>query len=101
MTGSGTPEDMEVDDESKGEQEEDEDMKSFSQPVWPWESVRNKLRDALTELCVASDVLTIASKECGKDGAGNAKRYMVLDGPVQADNVEQKPFVQLQAMKKA
>ena len=30
--------------------------------VWPWESVRNKLRDALTELCVASDVLTIASK---------------------------------------
>ena len=32
MTGSGTPEDMEVDDESKGEKEEDEDMKSFSQP---------------------------------------------------------------------
>ena len=40
------------------------------------------------------------NQECGKDGAGNAKRYMVLDGPVQADNVEQKPFVQLQAMKK-
>jgi len=82
-------------------EDQDDETKSFNQPVWPWESVRNKLRDALTELCVASDVLTIASKECGKDGAGNAKRYMVLDGPVQADNVEQKPFVQLQAMKKA
>jgi hypothetical protein len=30
--------------------------------VWPWESVRNKLRDALTEICVASDVLAIATK---------------------------------------
>ena len=34
----------------------------FLYQVWPWESVRNKLRDALTELCVASDVLTIATK---------------------------------------
>ena len=30
--------------------------------VWPWESVRNKIRTALTELCVVSDVLTIATK---------------------------------------
>ena len=35
--------------------------------------VRNALRSALTELCVASDVLAIASKECGKD-----KRYMLI-----------------------
>ena len=50
----------------------------------------------MTELCVASDVLSISTKEHGKD-----KRYMVLDGPVQTEPVEQKPFVQLLAMKKA
>jgi len=72
------------------------DIKSFQQPVWPWESVRNALRSALTELCVASDVLAISTKECGKE-----RRYMVLDGPVQAEPAEQKPFVQLLAKKKA
>ena len=76
--------------------EEDSEVKSFQQPAWPWESVRNSLRSALTELCVASDVLAIATKECGKD-----KRYMVLDGPVQAEQPEQKHFVQLLAKKKA
>ena len=77
------------------EEEGDTDIQSFQQPVWPWESVRNALRSALTELCVASDVLSISTKECGKD-----KRYMVLDGPVQTEPVEQKPFVQLLAKKK-
>merc|ERR1719348_321221 len=76
--------------------ETESDMKSFQQPVWPWESVRNSLRSALTELCVASDVLSIATKESGKD-----RRYMVLDGPVQTEQTEQKPFVQLLAKKKA
>jgi len=75
---------------------ENEDIKSFQQPVWPWESVRNALRSALTEFCVASDVLAISTKECGKD-----RRYMVLDGPVQAEPIEQKQFVQLMAKKKA
>jgi len=89
---------MEVDEQAD---DQDEDIKSFNQPVWPWESVRNKIRTALTELCVVSDVLTIATKECGKDPGGNPKRYMVLDGPVQADQVEQKPFVQLLAMKRS
>ena len=41
--------------------------------VWPWESVRNKLRDALTELCVASDVLTIASKVTREDKKGDKR----------------------------
>jgi len=94
-----TAEEMEVDEEKE---DEDDDVKSFSQPVWPWESVRNKLRDALTELCVASDVLSIATKDCGKDQAsGNPRRYMVLDGPVQVEQHEPKPFVLLLAMKKA
>ena len=78
------------------EETEDTEVKSFQQPAWPWESVRNALRSALTELCVASDVLAIASKECGKD-----KRYMALDGPVQAEDPEPKHFVQLIAKKKA
>ena len=79
-------------EEGEGESE----VKCFQQPAWPWESVRNSLRSALTELCVASDVLSIATKECGKD-----KRYMVLDGPVQAEPPEQKHFVQLTAKKRA
>ena len=29
---------------------------------WEWESVRNKLRDALTEMSVLSDVITVATK---------------------------------------
>jgi len=85
--------------EEQTEKKDDEggdDIQSFQQPVWPWESVRNALRSALTELCVASDVLSIATKECGKD-----RRYMVLDGPVQTEPIEQKPFVQLLAKKKA
>ena len=40
-------------------------------------------------------------QECGKDQGGNPKRYMVLDGPVQGEQTEQKPFVQLLAMKKS
>ena len=75
--------------------DEDNEVKSFQQPAWPWESVRNALRSALTELCVASDVLAIATKDCGN------KRYMMLDGPVQADQPEQKHFVQLLAKKKS
>jgi len=86
----------EVKSETEEDKDKDSEVKSFQQPAWPWESVRNALRSALTELCVASDVLSIATKECGKD-----KRYMVLDGPVQADPPDQKHFVQLLAKKKA
>ncbi len=53
-------------------------------PHWPWESVRNKLREALTEMSVLSDVIAISTKEVGKDLNGQPKRYMVLDGPVQS-----------------
>ena len=36
---------------------------STQQPQqWEWESVRNKLRDALTEMSVLSDVITVATK---------------------------------------
>ena len=36
---------------------------STQQPQqWEWESVLNKLRDALTEMSVLSDVITVATK---------------------------------------
>ncbi|XP_022906270.1 mediator of RNA polymerase II transcription subunit 17 [Onthophagus taurus] len=74
-------------DESKS----DSDSKdSFQANLWPWDSVRNKLRSALTEVCVLADVLAIA-----KD-----KRYMVLD-PVQQEPLDTKPIVQMHARKKA
>ena len=95
----------EADKEKEKEMEVDAgegDIKSFQQPVWPWESVRNALRSALTELCVASDVLSISTKKCGElPSGGGDRRYMVLDGPVQAEPPEQRSFVQLLAKKKA
>ena len=43
---------------------------------WPWESVRDRIRDALAEVSVLSDVLSVATKECGRDHINNPKRYM-------------------------
>jgi len=46
----------------------------FQPSLWPWDSVRNNLRSALTEMCVLYDVLSIV-----KD-----KKFMTLD-PVGQD----------------
>uniref|UniRef100_A0A673GJQ7 Mediator of RNA polymerase II transcription subunit 17 n=1 Tax=Sinocyclocheilus rhinocerous TaxID=307959 RepID=A0A673GJQ7_9TELE len=46
----------------------------FQPSLWPWDSVRNNLRSALTEMCVLHDVLSVL-----KD-----KKYMALD-PVSQD----------------
>lgn len=73
--GSGTPKDAAA---------------AFQNTLWPWDSVRNKLRDAFTEVCVLSDVLSVARE----------KRYMVLD-PVPQEPQETKPMVQVYARKKA
>lgn len=67
----------------------DSEVKEISN-LWPWDSVRTKLRNAHQEICVLSDVLQIA-----KD-----KRYMVLD-PVQQEPLETKSMVQIYARKKA
>lgn len=75
------------------EEKDDEEMKDvdrFSANLWPWDSVRNKLRDAMTEVCVLSDVLAIAKR----------KQYMVLD-PVPQDPQTVKPIVNIFARKKA
>lgn len=46
---------------------EDDKDPGYQSSLWPWDSVRNKLRNALTEVCVLADVLSIAKE----------KRYMV------------------------
>lgn len=81
----------------KSDDEVDEDSKqpqiTNAQNVgstWPFDSMRTKLRTALTEICVLNDVLVI-SKE---------KKYMVFDAvnPKQSD---QRPIVAMMAKKKA
>ncbi|KAG1652190.1 Mediator of RNA polymerase II transcription subunit 17 [Nymphon striatum] len=57
---------------------------------WPWESIRNKLRSALTEICVLGDVLNIVKE----------KRYMVLD-PVSREIQDPKRTTQMMSKKKA
>lgn len=77
-----------IKEEKDDEEPKDEDR--FSANLWPWDSVRNKLRDAMTEVCVLSDVLAIAKR----------KQYMVLD-PVPQEPQTVKPLVQIYARKKA
>lgn len=69
--------------------EEESKKADFQTSSWPWDSVRNKLRSALTEVCVLADVLVIA-----KD-----KRYMVLD-PVQQEQPDQRQLAQLFSKKR-
>lgn len=77
--------------ESSSDVKSEEDKEpGYQSSLWPWDSVRNKLRNALTEVCVLADVLSIAKE----------KRYMVLD-PIQADQVESRPMVQVYGRKKA
>ncbi|OWR49327.1 mediator of RNA polymerase 2 transcription subunit 17 [Danaus plexippus plexippus] len=74
---------------SEVKSEEDKEP-GYQSSLWPWDSVRNKLRNALTEVSVLADVLSIAKE----------KRYMVLD-PIQADPIESRPMVQVYGRKKA
>ncbi|XP_002732468.3 mediator of RNA polymerase II transcription subunit 17-like, partial [Saccoglossus kowalevskii] len=77
-------------DEVSGEKEKDEELTPFQPPQWPWESVRNKLRNAFTEVCVLADVLSIAKET----------RYMVLDEVSQEEAIS-KPALQLLAKKRS
>ncbi|XP_028172045.1 mediator of RNA polymerase II transcription subunit 17 [Ostrinia nubilalis] len=78
--------------ESSSDAKADDDSKDagYQSSQWPWDSVRNKLRNALTEVCVLADVLNIAKE----------KRYMVLD-PVQPEQADNRPMVQVYGRKKA
>ncbi|KAF2358449.1 Mediator complex subunit Med17 [Trinorchestia longiramus] len=77
------------DDTESMEDEEDEE-KPCQQPHWPLESVRNKVRNAHTEICVLHDLLQMA-----KD-----KRYLVLD-PVAAPQHQPKLYIQFLSLKKS
>lgn len=78
-------------EDSADDAKSDSDSKdAYQSSLWPWDSVRNKLRNALQEVCVLADVLAIAKE----------KRYLVLD-PVQQEPLETKPMVQIYARKKA
>uniref|UniRef100_A0A8D0HEC9 Mediator of RNA polymerase II transcription subunit 17 n=1 Tax=Sphenodon punctatus TaxID=8508 RepID=A0A8D0HEC9_SPHPU len=55
------------------ENDDEEGLVKFQPSLWPWDSVRNNLRSALTEMCVLNDVLSIV-----KD-----KKFMTLDPVVQ------------------
>uniref|UniRef100_A0A672MA23 Mediator of RNA polymerase II transcription subunit 17 n=1 Tax=Sinocyclocheilus grahami TaxID=75366 RepID=A0A672MA23_SINGR len=67
---------IDFDQSSDSEQESREPRSAlkFQPSLWPWDSVRNNLRSALTEMCVLHDVLSVL-----KD-----KKYMALD-PVSQD----------------
>ncbi|XP_039285786.1 mediator of RNA polymerase II transcription subunit 17 isoform X1 [Nilaparvata lugens] len=80
----------EVEADKSDDEAASKDSSSFQSSLWPWDSVRNKLRSALTEVCVLADVLQIAKE----------KRYMVLD-PVPQEPPETKPITQVYARKKA
>ncbi|KAJ8951648.1 hypothetical protein NQ318_012319 [Aromia moschata] len=50
-------------EEANEDSKSDTDSKdAFQSSLWPWDSVRNKLRNALQEVCVLADVLAIAKK---------------------------------------
>lgn len=90
----GENEDEELDECVTSVQVKDSEEESSKKPdiqlsTWPWDSVRNKLRSALTEVCVLADVVTVAKE----------KRYMVLD-PVQQDQPDQRQLAQLFSKKR-
>ncbi|XP_042594873.1 mediator of RNA polymerase II transcription subunit 17 isoform X2 [Cyprinus carpio] len=77
---------------SKPEPEEDEGAVKFQPSLWPWDSVRNNLRGALTEMCVLHDVLSVLKE----------KKYMALDPVSQDPSVTKTPQVfQLISKKKS
>ena len=107
MDFSSIPDDLDDDeditDEPASESAEQTETTEKADPKkWPWENVRDRLRDALAEVSVLSDVLSIATKECGRDPTTNhPRRYMVLDGPMAFEPPESRPYVSLLAKKKA
>ncbi|KAJ2949952.1 hypothetical protein O0L34_g11277 [Tuta absoluta] len=77
--------------ESADSKSEDESKEpGYQSSLWPWDSVRNKLKNALTEVCVLADVISIAKE----------KRYMVLD-QIQPEALDNRPMVQVYGRKKA
>lgn len=69
-------------------------LTTFQPSLWPWDSVRGKLKNTFTEITVLLDVLTIAKQ----------KKFLVLDpvAPPPEANFDQRPqFAAIFAKKKA
>lgn len=67
-------------------------LTTFQPSLWPWDSVRSKLRNSFTEITVLLDVLSIAKQ----------KKYLVLDPVSPETSFEQRPqFAAIIAKKKA
>ncbi|XP_037806730.1 mediator of RNA polymerase II transcription subunit 17 [Lucilia sericata] len=77
--------------EEKAQADEADKDAQFQPSLWPWDSVRNKLNDALTEVCVLADVISIA-----KD-----KRYLVLDPVPDTETEKNNAIIQVYSRKKA
>ncbi|XP_048259239.1 mediator of RNA polymerase II transcription subunit 17-like isoform X1 [Haliotis rufescens] len=77
---------------SEGEKDGDEEkvLAPFQPSLWPWDSVRNKLKSSLTEISVLLDVLNLAKE----------KRYMVAEN-VSQESPDQKASLQLLSKKKS
>ncbi|XP_074660283.1 mediator of RNA polymerase II transcription subunit 17-like [Tubulanus polymorphus] len=76
--------------EGAKEVEDDKALATFQPSLWPWDSVRNKIKASLTEVSVLLDVINVARE----------KKYMVLD-PVQSDPPDAKTAVQMIGKKKS
>ncbi|KAG8180030.1 hypothetical protein JTE90_026632 [Oedothorax gibbosus] len=75
---------------SEAAEEDSKELATFQASLWPWDSVRTKLRSMYTEVSVLVDVLNIAKE----------KRYLAID-PVSNDPPEPRPLVVLLQKKKA
>ncbi|XP_064623431.1 mediator of RNA polymerase II transcription subunit 17-like isoform X2 [Lineus longissimus] len=75
--------------EGEKENEEEKALAKFQPSLWPWDSVRNKIKASLSEVSVLLDVLAIARQE----------KYMVLD-PVSQEPTDTKVGALLMAKKK-
>lgn len=52
--------DVKKEDGADSSKSDTDSKDAFQSSLWPWDSVRSKLRNALQEVCVLADVLAIA-----------------------------------------
>ncbi|XP_004605233.1 mediator of RNA polymerase II transcription subunit 17 [Sorex araneus] len=93
--GSGSDDDEpgtegDAHDWAGGDPDDDEGLVRLQPSLWPWDSVRNSLRGALTEVCVLYDVLSVVRD----------RKFMTLD-PVSQDALPPKQTLQLISKKKS
>lgn len=87
--------------ESEDDEEDKSSKKPFQNQRWPWEPIHNRLRQALTEINVLTDVLSIThSKGSPKKESGQSDgKYMMFD-QVRKDVSQTKPNLLLPVKKK-